>query len=331
MLCCQMFASLLLLLIYQAPTPGLAQVPTPAPVKYAPNYCLRFRFNCNRPEKKSHVCCLYPLPENGNENEEEKRPTPNYGTAVKFRPVKLPKTNPKKGDNDNSGSGNDQRGDTNPGPSRNKPSASPANLGKGRPKFSPSSTATSAAAAKQPPLSKPSKKSRPSKIKSGARPRICERLVINCSNSPEHRCCQYKVPSQAAGAAEVAEAAIISPTLIEEVVLVDPPQALPEPEKAEEAAVATADNRIPVDSEQQSEVIVKKGEVEVVPVEIPIEPVVVEAQKKYEKIVNDEIGVGVLESSEPYQRIPAECFTQPINCDQANADNKCCMYVEPTR
>ena len=34
------------------------------------------------------------------------------------------------------------------------------------------------------------------------------------------------------------------------------------------------------------------------PVEIPIEPVVVEAQKKYEKIVNDEIGVGVLESSE---------------------------------
>ena len=67
------------------------------------------------------------------------------------------------------------------------------------------------------------------------------------------------------------------------------------------------------------------------PVEIPIEPVVVEAQKKYEKIVNDEIGVGVLESSEPYQRIPAECFTQPINCDQANADNKCCMYVEPTR
>ena len=197
MLCCQMFASLFLLLIYQVPTPGLAQAPTPAPVKYAPNYCLRFRFNCNRPEKKSHVCCLYPLPENGNENEEEKRPTPNYGTAVKFRPVKLPKTNPKKGDNDNSGSGNDQRGDANPGPRRNQPSASLANLGKGRPKFSPSSTATSAAAAKQPPLSKPSKKSRPSKIKSGARPRICERLVINCSNSPEHRCCQYKVPSQA--------------------------------------------------------------------------------------------------------------------------------------
>ena len=203
MLCCQMFASLLLLLIYQAPTPGLAQVPTPAPVKYAPNYCLRFRFNCNRPEKKSHVCCLYPLPENGNENEEEKRPTPNYGTAVKFRPVKLPKTNPKKGDNDNSGSGNDQRGDTNPGPSRNKPSASPANLGKGRPKFSPSSTATSAAAAKQPPLSKPSKKSTSSKIKSGVRPRICERLVIDCINSPEHRCCQYKVPSQASHYREV--------------------------------------------------------------------------------------------------------------------------------
>lgn len=326
MLCCQMFATLLLLLIYQAPTPALAQAPTPAPVKYAPNYCLRFRFNCNRPEKKSHVCCLYPLPENGNENEEEKRPTPNYGTAVKFRPVKLPKTETKKDDNDNTGNGNDQRAASNPVPRRNTPSASLANLGKGRPKFSPSSAATSAAAAKK-PLPKPSKKSRPSKIKSGARPRICERLVINCSNSPEHRCCQYKVPSQA----------------LDEVLPVvqlptgNPPQALPEPENQalpepeKEAAVAIADNSIPVNAVQQPEVIVKKGEVEVVPVEIPIEPVVVEAQKKYEEIVNDEIGVGVLESSEPYQRIPAECFTQPINCDQANADNKCCMYVEPTR
>ena len=34
----------------------------------------------------------------------------------------------------------------------------------------------------------------------------------------------------------------------------------------------------------------------------------------------------MLESSEPYQRISAECLTQHINCDQANADNKCCMY-----
>ena len=245
------------------------------------------------------------------------------GTAVKFRPVKLPKTETKKDDNDNTGNGNDQRAASNPVPRRNTPSASLANLGKGRPKFSPSSAATSAAAAKEPPP-KPSKKSRPSKIKPGARPRICERLVINCSNSPEHRCCQYKVPSQA-----LDEVLPVDQLPVDQLPTGNPPQALPEPEK--EAAVAIADNRIPVNAEQQSEVIVKKGEVEVVPVEIPIEPVVVEAQKKYEEIVNDEIGVGVLESSEPHQRIPAECFTQPINCDQANADNKCCMYVEPTR
>ena len=48
MLCCQMLATLLLLLIYQAPKLGLAQAQTPATVKYAPNYFLRFRFNCKQ-------------------------------------------------------------------------------------------------------------------------------------------------------------------------------------------------------------------------------------------------------------------------------------------
>ena len=34
--------------------------------KYAPKYCLRFKFDCTSPEKKGHVCCLFPLPIDGN-------------------------------------------------------------------------------------------------------------------------------------------------------------------------------------------------------------------------------------------------------------------------
>lgn len=272
---CQLLATLLL--VYLVPT-GLTQQ---KPVKYAPNYCLRFRFNCNRPEKKSHVCCLYPLPDKDKADQEEKRPTPNYGTAVKFRPVKLPKTNPKKTDNDS----NNERGESNSG-GRNKPSASLANLGKGRPNFNPS-TATAATTSK--PKSSQKKKS-------NIRPRICERLVINCKNSPEHRCCQYKP---------------ITPTVEE---------ASPPPQEA----AAVADNPTPSnDVKVNASPAVVKGEVEVVDLEIPI---VVEAQKKYAKIINDEVGVGVPEN-EPYQRIPAECFTESFDCDQ-DPDYKCCDFLE---
>lgn len=26
-----------------------------------------------------------------------------------------------------------------------------------------------------------------------SRPRICQRLIVNCASKPEHRCCQYEV------------------------------------------------------------------------------------------------------------------------------------------
>ena len=39
--------------------------------KFAPAYCLRFKFNCARPEKKGHVCCLYPLPENAQQAQQQ--------------------------------------------------------------------------------------------------------------------------------------------------------------------------------------------------------------------------------------------------------------------
>ena len=37
--------------------------------RFAPKYCLRFKFDCTSPEKKNHVCCLFPLPIEGNELE----------------------------------------------------------------------------------------------------------------------------------------------------------------------------------------------------------------------------------------------------------------------
>ena len=55
-------------------------------VKYAPNYCLRFRFNCQSESKRDHVCCLYPLP---NGNEAPSRPIAN-NAMMKFRPIRLP-------------------------------------------------------------------------------------------------------------------------------------------------------------------------------------------------------------------------------------------------
>ena len=39
--------------------------------RFAPKYCLRFRFDCSSPEKKGHVCCLFPLPLDGNKVGEE--------------------------------------------------------------------------------------------------------------------------------------------------------------------------------------------------------------------------------------------------------------------
>ena len=62
-------------------------------VKYAPNYCLRFRFNCQSESKRDHVCCLYPLP---NGNEAPSRPIAN-NAMMKFRPIRLPnRKTPKK-------------------------------------------------------------------------------------------------------------------------------------------------------------------------------------------------------------------------------------------
>jgi len=289
---CQWFLTLLIVYYVVSVPPRVSATPQQGddkPVKYAPNYCLRFRFNCQRPEKKSHVCCLYPQNPNPSGGE-EKRPSPNYGTAVKFRPVKLPKVKPKKSEDDTNEENEKDKGNS------DKPSASLANLKKGRPEFNPK---------------KPVLKKQHQKIKSKARPRICQRLVVNCKQNSEHRCCQY-----------------ISPPAIDEVkpeveiIKDEPPTPSPtKPETSNSVAVEEIPTSNSVAVEAPKEVV--KGEVEVVDLEIPV---VVEAQKKFAEIINDEVAVGV-PKNEPYQRIPAECFTESFDCDQ-DPDNKCCSILE---
>jgi len=292
---CQWFLTLLIVYYVVSAPPRVSATPQQdgdKPVKYAPNYCLRFRFNCQRPEKKSHVCCLYPQNPNPSGGQ-EKRPSPNYGTAVKFRPVKLPKVKPKKSEDDtNEENEKDKNGN-------DKPSASLANLKKGRPEFNPGT-------AKKPVLKKQIQK-----IKSKARPRICQRLVVNCKQNSEHRCCQYISSAIDEVKPEV------------EIPKNDPPPtpSPPKPETSNSAVAVEVPTSNSVAVEAPKEVV--KGEVEVVDLEIPV---VVEAQNKFAKIINDEVAVGV-PKNEPYQRIPAECFTESFDCDQ-DPDNKCCSILE---
>jgi len=287
--CSQWFLTLLLI-YYVVPGTHSQFSPQPdeeKPVKYAPNYCLRFRFNCDRPEKKSHVCCLYPQNPNPTGGE-EKRPNPNYGTAVKFRPVKLPKFKPKKTDDE----GNEQP-DQRDQSGGKKPSASLSNLKKGRPQFNP---ATPTGIKKQ---------TQKIKLKNKTRPRICKRLVVNCKKNSEHRCCQYQEVNPVID--------VVKPE--KEIPKEEPAQPLPPPPKSK----PETSNSVAVEAPKE----VVKGEVEVVNLEIPV---VVEAQKKFAKIINDEVAVGA-PKNEPYQRIPAECFTESFDCDQ-DPDNKCCAILE---
>ena len=48
--------------------------------------------------------------------------------------------------------------------------------------------------------------------------------------------------------------------------------------------------------------------------------------EKYEKIIYDEVG-SIPDTDEPYERIPAECFTESFNCDH-DPTNKCCTILE---
>jgi hypothetical protein len=132
---------------------------------------------------------------------------------------------------------------------------------------------------------------------SRVRPRICQRLVVNCQNNPTHRCCQHE------------EEAVEESTEVEEII--------------EEKVTLTHSRVIPVEPN-----IVKvhpesvKGEAITVPLE---HPAVKEEREKYEKIINDE--GPIVPEEKPYERIPTECFTETFDCDM-DPKFKCCPFLE---
>ena len=100
------------------------------------------------------------------------------------------------------------------------------------------------------------------------------------------------------------------------------------PAPVDEAPVA-----IPDDASAEGAADVTPGEEEVpeAPVEVPVEaPVVVSAageseapQLTFESVINDQ--VPAVREELPYERIPAECFTNTFDC-VANPENRCCDF-----
>ncbi len=67
------------------------------PIKYAPAYCSRLKFNCKA--KAGHVCCRFPSPptsgavaaaKGGDEVDQLQRQDPLRSGPVKIRPIRLP-------------------------------------------------------------------------------------------------------------------------------------------------------------------------------------------------------------------------------------------------
>ena len=85
--------------------------------KYAPSYCLRLKFNCASAQKKKHVCCLYPLPIQGNGliTESPESLGSDAAGVQRIRPLRLPSRSKPASDDpsnsDSSGSVNHERYD----------------------------------------------------------------------------------------------------------------------------------------------------------------------------------------------------------------------------
>ena len=271
--CCQL--ALLVGLFFVLVKESSAQQSADAPVKYAPSYCLRFRLNCNRPEKKKHVCCLYPLPDGGS-NTDQRKTGPNYGTAVKFRPAKLPCTKKKPEEPVVTVT---QRSNKKPTPPKKLSPVTPG------------------------PKKKPGKTNPRSPT---SRPRICQRLVVDCKNSPKHRCCRYLQQPE-------------NPVSVEPVIFTS---TVPEITTLKDIILPDVNDRNRVDVDAVP--VLVTGEAIPVPLETPE---IVEERKKLEQIINEGVTAGVPISEAPYDRIPAECFTETFDCQQ-DPNHYCCSFLE---
>ena len=109
---------------------------------------------------------------------------------------------------------------------------------------------------------------------------------------------------------------VVTTSVVEEEETPQPPPVVQAPAEAE-------DVQAPVDVED----VQAPAEVEDVQAPAEVEnvqaPDVPEKKLTFESVINDQVPV-VLDE-QPYERIPAECFTQTFDC-QANPANRCCDF-----
>jgi len=144
--------------------------------RFAPKYCLRFKFDCTSPEKKGHVCCLFPLPIEGNDLG-EKSSTPYKVPSVKvgvqkIRPLRIPSRR----------NGDDSSIDSAP--------STHAKNNQKRKEASKKKTAEK----QSKPITKKSQVKRPTTRPNRPRkPFICRRFsTANCKKNPGHTCCKFE-------------------------------------------------------------------------------------------------------------------------------------------
>lgn len=142
--------------------------------RFAPKYCLRFKFDCSSPEKKGHVCCLFPLPIEGNdlgENSSSQYKVPSVKVGVqKIRPLRIPSRR----------NGDDSSKDSSSTHAKNNQKRKEASKKKTEEKKRKTTTPKSK-------IKRPS--TRPNRPR---KPFICQRLVINCKKNPTHTCCKFE-------------------------------------------------------------------------------------------------------------------------------------------
>jgi len=165
--------------------------------RFAPKYCLRFKFDCTSPQKKGHVCCLFPLPIEGNSlGDQSSIPdtVPSVKVGVqKIRPLRIPSR--RNGDDSNVDEHSSKHGTKRYdvfAQSKDHSSNTHAKNNQKRKEASKKKTEekkikTQKIQAKRPSSTRPN---RPRK------PFICRRLVINCKKNPTHTCCKFEAEEE---------------------------------------------------------------------------------------------------------------------------------------
>jgi len=291
-------SQLLLLLV----TAGLISLACGAKRKYAPSYCLRLKFNCANAEKRRHVCCMFPLPVSQSPPEAELNADDGVGVK-RIRPLRLPSRTSSSGDGDANGSESNskdgQRYDVFNQKKRKAkdPKAKKAAVSRDKPDVE----------GQQPPVVNIGKKL----------PRICQRLVVNCRSSPSHRCCVTPTLSPVSG-----NDLVTLPPLPVEVLPVELLSAEEEVQHLK-VEVSSLSGKRPSTTLASGHAV---ATVETVPLDRHAALIAAGSPNAYQR-GGEELNLNQPQkvTEEPYERIPAECFTMVFDC-QTSPGHMCCPY-----